>query len=42
MMRLYKSVLMAAMVVALGLGMGSCVDNIDNGTKPGDNPQEDF
>ena len=41
MMRVYKNLLTAAMVVALGFGMGSCADNIDNSTKPSDNPQQE-
>ena len=39
-MRQYKSLLTAVMVAVLGLGMGSCADNIDNSTTPSDNPQE--
>ena len=39
-MRMHKSSLMAAMVAAIGFGIGSCTDNIDNSTKPSDNPQQ--
>jgi hypothetical protein len=31
---------MAAMVVVIGLGMGSCVDNIDNSTTPSEKEQQ--
>ena len=39
--RVYKKVLTAAAVVVLGLGMGSCVDNIDNGTTPSEKEQQE-
>jgi len=32
---------MAAAVVVMGLGMASCVDNIDNGTKPSEKEQQE-
>jgi hypothetical protein len=37
----YKKVLMAVAVVVIGMGMVSCVDNIDNSTTPSDNQQAD-
>jgi len=36
----FKSLLMAAAVVVLGMGMVSCVDKADNSVTPSDNPQE--
>ena len=38
--RIFKKV-MAAMVVVIGLGMGSCVDNIDNSTTPSEKEQQE-
>ena len=33
---------MAAMVVVMGLGMGSCSDNVDNGTKPSEKEEQEL
>ena len=37
----FQSLLTAATVVVVGLGMGSCVDNVDNGTKPNEKEQQE-
>jgi len=39
--QVYKKMLMAAMVVVIGMGMGSCVDNIDNSTTPSEKEQQE-
>ena len=36
-----QRMLTAAMVVVIGLGMGSCVDNIDNGTTPSEKEKQE-
>ena len=41
MKQLFQKMLMAAAVVVLGLGMGSCADNIDNSTTPSEKEQQE-
>jgi hypothetical protein len=36
-----QMMLTAAMVVVIGFGMGSCVDNVDNGTTPSEKEQQE-
>ena len=38
----FQRVLMAAMVVVMGLGMGSCSDNVDNGTTPSEKEEQEL
>ena len=40
MKKYFNSLLTVAMTAALSFSIASCVDNIDNSTKPSDNPQE--